>query len=226
MFSMALIIVVGSCLTFLLLVFLWVSIRGWGAWVWFRRFIFLSYCFLYLSALIVGIDFWGYFKYREDKAVVKVTFQAIQKQLFQAEMTDLVSRKTRRFLIRGDQWQMDAQILRWSHRLYVLGVRPGYRLERLSGRYDAVADELEKPRTVFALSDTRGSMDIWSIVKDNARLFPWVEAIYGNAAYMPMFDGAAYSVAISSSGLVATPWRSRAIVVPDEVENRINDIKK
>ena len=39
---------------------------------------------------------------------------------------------------------------------------------------------------------------------------PWVDAVYGNAAYVPMADGARFVVSIGASGLVARPGNSDA----------------
>jgi hypothetical protein len=43
------------------------------------------------------------------------------------------------------------------------------------------------------------------IARRYARWMPWVDALYGSATYMPMVDGASYTVSVSSTGLLARP---------------------
>ena len=39
---------------------------------------------------------------------------------------------------------------------------------------------------------------------------PWVDALYGSVAYVPMSDGASYQVVVSQNGLVARPLNDAA----------------
>ncbi|KAA1175149.1 multidrug transporter [Marinobacter salinexigens] len=109
--------------------------------------------------------------------------------------------------VRGDQWQVDARIIRFSGPLRWLGVAPGYRLERLSGRYMSLERERSAPRTVIGLSDGDWP-DLWALEQEFD--LPFVEGIYGNATFMPMRDGAVFDIRLSASGLVAVPMNEQA----------------
>ncbi|KEF32338.1 hypothetical protein D777_00972 [Marinobacter nitratireducens] len=109
--------------------------------------------------------------------------------------------------VNGDQWQVDARIIRFAGPLRWLGIAPGYRLERLSGRYTSLELERTAPRSVIQLSDT-GWLDLWDL--DQEFDLPFVEGVYGNATFMPMRDGAVFEVRLSSSGLVAVPMNEAA----------------
>lgn len=109
--------------------------------------------------------------------------------------------------LRGDQWQLDARIVRFSGPFGWLGIAPGYRLERLSGRYTSLEMERAAQRTVVGLSD-RPWVDLWEL--DRRFNLPFIEGVYGNATFMPMKEGATYDVRLSSSGLVAVPVNSQA----------------
>ncbi|MDX1455969.1 MAG: multidrug transporter [Marinobacter sp.] len=104
------------------------------------------------------------------------------------------------YTISGDQWQVDARIVRFGGPVGWLGVAPGYKLERLGGRYLSLEQERNAERTVVGLADV-GWPDIWAW--DQAVDLPFVEGIYGNATFMPMRDRAQFEVKLSSSGLVA-----------------------
>jgi len=107
----------------------------------------------------------------------------------------------------GDQWQVDARIVRFGGPMGWLGVSPGYRLERLGGRYHSLEHELNAERTVIDLASD-GWPDIWSW--DQVFNLPFVEGVYGNATFMPMRDRARFAVKLSSSGLVAVAMNDEA----------------
>jgi len=50
------------------------------------------------------------------------------------------------FILNGDEWQLDARILRWEPALQILGFNTIYRLERLNGRYSKIDQELDQPQ--------------------------------------------------------------------------------
>jgi hypothetical protein len=106
--------------------------------------------------------------------------------------------------LRGDEWQMDARVLKWRGIAILIGFDTLYRLDRLSGRYRDITQERTEKRTVYSLSEEEG-LDLWTIARRYAHWIPWVDALYGSATYMPMVGGASYTVSVSSTGLLARP---------------------
>ena len=45
--------------------------------------------------------------------------------------------QTRKFTVHGDEWRIDARVLKWKPWANVLGLDTQYRLDRLSGRYES-----------------------------------------------------------------------------------------
>jgi hypothetical protein len=113
------------------------------------------------------------------------------------------------FTLNGDEWQLDARVLKWRGWANVLGLDAQYRLERLSGRYRDIEQERNAPRSVYALSDNPG-IDLWTWTIDHPTWLPFVDAVYGSATYLPMADGARYRVNMSQSGLLARPMNGHA----------------
>jgi hypothetical protein len=109
---------------------------------------------------------------------------------------------TQQFVLRGDEWQLDARVLKWKPVANILGFDTGYRLERLSGRYSDVASERTEPRTVYALTPD-ALIDVWNLAQRHSAWLPAVDAYYGSATYLPMADGAKFAISVSQSGLVA-----------------------
>ncbi|NBB63050.1 hypothetical protein GVN18_27670 [Pseudomonas sp. ODNR1LW] len=116
--------------------------------------------------------------------------------------------------VHGDDWRIEAQVLKWKPWANVMGLDSQYRLDRLSGRYRSVEQELHGQRSAYdlaaAASNARNGavpfkVEAWDAIR---RYRPYVDAadtLYGSAAYMPMADGARYEVWITQSGLVARP---------------------
>jgi len=105
----------------------------------------------------------------------------------------------------GDEWQLDAHVIKWDIRAVVLGAPPLYRLDRVSGRYRDAAQEASAPKSVVVLSNpTR--LDLWQMKQRFPRWLPWVDADYGSGAYLPLVDGGRFSVTLAAAGgLVARP---------------------
>ena len=115
----------------------------------------------------------------------------------------------RHYELRGDEWQIDARVLKWRGVATVAGFDTVYRLERLSGRYATVADERGARRTVHDLAEST-PLDFWALARRYKDYVPLADALYGSAAYVPMAEGAEYAVKVSASGLVVRPGNEAA----------------
>jgi len=113
------------------------------------------------------------------------------------------------FPLRGDEWQVDARVLKWHAFANLIGFDAAYRLERISGRYSRVEDERTQPRTAYDLQ-APGRIDPWELARRYRSWLPWLDALYGSATFLPMADGALYEIKVSQSGLVARPLNQAA----------------
>jgi hypothetical protein len=113
------------------------------------------------------------------------------------------------FALRGDEWQVDARVLKWRAFANLIGFDAAYRLERISGRYSRVQDELTQARTVYSLNPLQ-HFDPWELVHRYHSWIPWTDALYGSATFLPMADGALYAISVSQSGLIARPLNQAA----------------
>ena len=121
----------------------------------------------------------------------------------------LSAEPSRRYEICGDEWQIDARVLKWKGMGTLLGLDTLYRFERLAGRYADTAQEKSAPRTVYPLA-AQAPFDLWALLKEQQRWLPLADALYGSAAYAPMADGAQYSVNVSTTGLLIRPLNETA----------------
>ncbi len=105
----------------------------------------------------------------------------------------------------GDDWQLDARVIKWDLRAVALGAPPLYRLDRISGRHHDIAAERAMPKSVVALADSP-VLDLWTLKRRFPHWVPWIDADYGSAAYLPFVDDGHFTVTLAAAGgLVARP---------------------
>ena len=167
----------------------------------------LFFVFAFFAA--VAMDLRTYLRLTYEQPVATLSFNALGPQAFHVTFTD-ANGVIRSAELRGDEWELDARVLKWKGLATVLGLDPLYRLERLEGRYRNTAQESNDYHSVLALSAGDTGLDLWSIAQDHAGWLPWVDASYGSATYLPMADGAEYTVSLSSTGLLARPANAPA----------------
>ncbi len=160
------------------------------------------------AAVVLLFTVFGYARLVEEKLVSRIEFRRISPQEFQARLM-ISGEKDRFFVLRGDEWQMDAKILTWRPPATILGLDPLYQLDRLSGRYSDVDREVSEARTVHSLAPV-APLDAWRMARRFPILAPGVDAYYGTATYVPMADGARYEVSLSRDALIARPANDKA----------------
>jgi hypothetical protein len=147
---------------------------------------------------LLAVSVYQFFRLTSDQQIAVVTLQKQGDRLFLAQ-AQVPGRPASEFQLRGDEWQIDARVVRWQLPALLAGVPPLYRLERLSGRYEDTAADQAGPRTVFALGDPR-IPDLATLKRRFPNWLPFVDVQYGSGAYMPMFDGARYGVYLDQRG--------------------------
>jgi hypothetical protein len=108
----------------------------------------------------------------------------------------------------GDDWQLDARVIKFPGWANVAGLDAVYRLDRIAGRYENVGQEIEAVRTVYALSENPG-LDVWKLARERGRALQ-IDTSFGSGVYHPMADGAVYEVTMSQSALVSRPVSEQA----------------
>jgi len=155
-----------------------------------------------MLSLAVALNLYTYQRLTHEQTIAVLTFRLLGPQRYNVVLKR--QDKVGQFQLDGDEWQLDARILRWQPPVQLLGLNSLYRLERISGRYQDLALERNEPRTIYMLA-THDGLDIWSLARRYHAWLPWVDAYYGSATYLPMQDNARYTVAINQYGLIARP---------------------
>jgi len=161
-----------------------------------------------VAAGLVAASLHGYQRLTHEQLAADVSVRQVGNQHYTLTL-EAPAAPPRHFELRGDEWQIDARVLKWRGMGALAGFDTVYRLERLSGRYADVPREKNGPRTVYALSREEG-LDPWPAIRRYHDWLPFADALYGSAAYVPLAENAAYRVTVSASGLVVRPTNDAA----------------
>jgi hypothetical protein len=159
-------------------------------------------------ALLVAANLRTYQRLSAEQPAGELQFARVGYHQFNGVFT-FPSGERADFALRGDEWQVDARVLKWQTLANLVGFDAAYRLDRISGRYSSVEDERSLPRTVYPLNQP-DRVDLWDLIHRYHSWVPWIDALYGTATYLPMADGALYEIKVSQSGLVARPLNQAA----------------
>jgi hypothetical protein len=158
---------------------------------------------------IVSLNLHTYARLTFEQPVAEIVFEARGPQHYRATLTQIPSGEMQMFVLAGDEWQLDARVLKWKGWANLLGLDAQYRLERVSGRYRDIEQERSAERTVYGLSENPG-VDLWVLSTQYPKWLPFVDAVYGSATYLPMADAARFEVKMTQSGLMARPVNEAA----------------
>jgi hypothetical protein len=161
-----------------------------------------------VCAALIGLNLLTYQRLTSEQPAGELQLTRTGEKQFNGVLSYPSGERTT-FALQGDEWQVDARLLKWSAFANLVGFDAAYRLERIGGRYTHIEDERSQPRTVYELASP-GRIDPWELVHRYHRWVPWIDAMYGSATYLPMSDGALYEIKVSQSGLIARPLNQAA----------------
>ena len=161
--------------------------------------------FLALSGLVgsIALNLLTYQRLTFEQPVATLSFSQMAPEQYQVLLRSPDGR-ARLFTLVGDEWQLDARVLKWHGAANILGLDAQFRLERISGRYRDVEQARAATPSLYSLAEPQG-LDLWAVSQDHPAWIPFVDAIYGSATYMPMAHQARFEVTMTQSGLIARP---------------------
>lgn len=162
--------------------------------------------FLALSALAgtISVATQGYRALTREVVAATITTERTGQQAFRATVR-FPDNRVAIFDLAGDEFYVDARILKWHPIVNILGLHTAYELDRIAGRYSTLEDERVRPRTIYALSQEK-PVDMFNLARRYRFLLrPLVDAEYGSATFAPTDQRSAYEVRVSTSGLLLRP---------------------
>jgi len=195
-------------LTALTVVLILIALVGialvWRGREWFINWLKGSLGFVLLGGCIMAVftlvDLWSYRQLLHEEPLATLSVYQLGDQAYDVTLAQPDGTEER-FKITGDQWQLDARLLTWTGPLASVGAQPLYRLDRLSGRYLSLEQERTAERSVYSLTESRW-FDLWKSLQGSGL---WLDAQFGSAVYMPLTNGAVFSVHLTPKGLISRP---------------------
>jgi|ERR1041385_460481 hypothetical protein len=152
------------------------------------------------GTVTVGLN--GYRALTFEELAATVRTEPLGGQRFRATIT-LPDRRLAMYELAGDAFYLDAHILKWHPWASLVGLRTVYELDRVAGRYNALADERARPHTAYELARSK-PVDLFFIARRRL-LGPLVDAEYGSATFVAATRPATFEVRVSTTGLLARP---------------------
>ena len=152
---------------------------------------------------IKGLD-----AFSNEMLIAQATCKWTGKNEFDLIITQFSKRsppKTELFHLSGDQWLVGGEIIKWHPWLTSLGIPSYYKLTRLSGRYSDIRQEDESPSSSFILNG--GEDPAWSIFFRLDPYLPFVDAVYGSAAFVSVEPDKTFGIYANYSGYLIKKLR-------------------
>ncbi|SIS21251.1 hypothetical protein SAMN05878276_3358 [Aquipseudomonas alcaligenes] len=175
---------------------------------WLRGTAGLAFLALALLIGVIAYDLRSYDPQVQGKPLVTLSFSADGPQRYRVNL--LEGGEEREVTLEGDLWQLDARLLGWKGLAALIGLQPGYRLEKLSGRFLAIEQQQSARFAQVALAESPYGIDLWRWLRLGQRDLFLFEAQAARVTYLPIADGAVFSVSLGPTGLMAQPMNQVA----------------
>ncbi len=160
--------------------------------------------FLGLAGVVAlaGLNLQTYSRLTFERPVATISFIETQTPGTYAASLVYPGGERANFTLNGDEWELNARVIKFKAFSNLLGFDSAYKLDRLYGRYEDVARAGETNGVALA---TNPGLDVVEMAKSNGGRFGVQDAKYGSAVYNPMSDGLSYDVFMTQTALIARP---------------------
>ena len=110
----------------------------------------------------------------------------------------------------GELWQLDAFILELRGPFARSGPTFLYKPVRLKGRYYALEDERTRAHSAYRVSNPDKGLSLFRLARQLSNHSPWFSAWRDNSGYIPMVDGALFTIRFNAAGLLVRPENDAA----------------
>ena len=167
----------------------------------FRSFVKITILFSAVMLFLILGNLYTYNRLTNDEPIAQLTFKQINSQEFDASLRLEDACDESIYKIYGDEWRIDAQFLKWKSWATLFGANAMYRIDRLSGRYQNINDELTNRHSAHAL-EISTTLNISALAKRYSGKFSIVDTVYGSSAYEKMKPDTLFTVFRTQSGIL------------------------
>ncbi len=159
---------------------------------------------LFVVALLLFSNLNTYRRLTAEKGVADVVVRNVAGKQYELELIS-DSGQSKRFLINGDEWQIDVRIIKWKSWANLLGLDSYYQLDRLSGRYKDIDQANVTKLIAHKLSDEQARLSLWQLRSLTGNRLALLDAYFGQSVFMPVRHLARYKLSVTQAGLIARP---------------------
>jgi hypothetical protein len=196
---------IGFAILALIVLFFAARILFTERWLmgWLRGMFGLT---LLATAVVGGLIAYDISTYQEipsDKPLLTLSAQAEGPQRYRINILEGTVEHS--FLLDGELWQLDVRQLKWKGLAHLIGLNQGYRLEALNGRFFSIEQQQLAQFSHVELTKSLYGADFWQALRSLDKDLFIVDANALRVNYLPIADGAIYSVSLAPTGLLAKP---------------------
>lgn len=208
--------ILAGCLALLLL---YLTLRfGWRLeWLfgWLKGCALLILLGMCIVVAMLAWEFSQFSPILDGERMAILEFRQSDLQQYDARVTS--SSGTQQLPVQGERWELNVQVLRWRGLPHMLGLEDGYRLNSLGGRYLTLEQQKEMGAVLASpLHPTPAWRDIWHLL-DKLEL-AWLYTDAFAIRFMPIADGARFSVEIGATGLSPVAMNPQALEAMKRLE--------
>lgn len=157
--------------------------------------------FAALSLVLLTATVYTYDRLTAETLIAELRFDATGERQYVAHLRTGDRCAERTFPVLGDQWRVDAEFLKWKYWAMLLGLDSQYRLDRLEGRYRAVAEQNVAPNVAHDLAE-RTAVDVVDLAGALGSFNFLLDATYGSSTYQDIDVGNVYKVYRTTTGII------------------------
>ncbi len=164
-----------------------------------------------LAAGLIGLNLQGYARLTYEVPLAEVTVQAVNpaQKVFAVTVRRLdETHFVQTCTLQGDAWEIGGRFQKWKAWANEIGLNSTYTLDQISNRYNTAADGDGQRITACDLKGPQPQASQYLpdfVVQWVLRHMLVEDRLFGSASYMPMADGAAYTVIATQFGFNAEP---------------------
>ena len=191
-----------------------------------RKLIRLLLAVVLVSGLAVFVllsaSLYTYSRLTAETVIAAVRFESVGANDYIAFLTTGDGCREQRLAIRGDQWRVDAEFVKWHYWANLLGLDAHYRLDRFEGRFSDTRLQNEASGRAYELTEPT-ALDLHRLANALGRWNFLVDATYGSSTYQKIDTQLSYDVIRSQTGIFT---RSRPLSPPQPQASLAVEIRR
>ncbi len=158
--------------------------------------------------LALALNFNTYDELRADQPLAELSIEQFGPQTYQAQLMRIPAGDLQVFSLKGDHWQLSAQLLEWHGWARWLGLNTNIRLEQLASTLDRPATRSDKATTVdgnsYHLSRNPG-ISLWDLQQQYPERLQVLRTQALRTASFPLQNSMRFQIYLSDGALTAQP---------------------